>query len=68
MWQKALVFTSTKSMFEKEKENVILEYLDYTKNIPQQINFRYSKCPLNNRTPKYTCISAEQGRVQVVSL
>ncbi len=34
---KTLVFTSYKSMFEKVKENVVLEYIDYSKSIPQQI-------------------------------
>lgn len=34
---KTIVFTSSKSMFEKEKENIILEYIDYAKSIPQQI-------------------------------
>ncbi len=34
---KTIVFTSSKTMFEKEKENIILEYIDYSKSIPQQI-------------------------------
>ena len=34
---KTIVFTSSKSMFEKVKENVILEYIDFTKSIPLQI-------------------------------
>ena len=32
-----IVFTSSKFMFEKAKENIILEYIDYAKSIPQQI-------------------------------
>ncbi|MCF6297512.1 MAG: bifunctional diaminohydroxyphosphoribosylaminopyrimidine deaminase/5-amino-6-(5-phosphoribosylamino)uracil reductase RibD [Flavobacteriaceae bacterium] len=34
---KTIVFTSSKAMFEKEKENILLEYIDYSKSIPQQI-------------------------------
>ena len=32
-----IVFTSSKFMFEKEKENIVLEYIDYAKSIPRQI-------------------------------
>ena len=32
-----IVFTSTKSLFEKEKENVQVESIDYSKNVPSQI-------------------------------
>lgn len=34
---KTIVFTSSKFMFEKEKENIVLEYIDYAKSIPRQI-------------------------------
>ena len=34
---KTIVFTSSKFMFEKEKENIVLEYIDYAKSIPSQI-------------------------------
>ncbi|AOW21949.1 bifunctional diaminohydroxyphosphoribosylaminopyrimidine deaminase/5-amino-6-(5-phosphoribosylamino)uracil reductase RibD [Urechidicola croceus] len=34
---KTIVFTSSKSHFEDEKENVVLKYIDYTKSVPNQI-------------------------------
>jgi len=34
---KTIVFTSSKFMFEKAKDNIILEYIDYSKSIPKQI-------------------------------
>ncbi|MBV1887713.1 MAG: bifunctional diaminohydroxyphosphoribosylaminopyrimidine deaminase/5-amino-6-(5-phosphoribosylamino)uracil reductase RibD [Urechidicola sp.] len=34
---KTMVFTSSKMLFDNEKENVQLEVLDYTKKVPQQI-------------------------------
>jgi len=35
--EKTIVFTSSKAMFSKEKDNIILEYIDYSKSIPKQI-------------------------------
>ena len=34
---KTFVFTSSRAMFAKEKENVILEYIDYSRNTPMQV-------------------------------
>jgi diaminohydroxyphosphoribosylaminopyrimidine deaminase/5-amino-6-(5-phosphoribosylamino)uracil reductase len=34
---KTIVFTSSKSMFEKEKDNIVLEYINYADSIPRQI-------------------------------
>ena len=35
--EKTIVFTSSKAMFRKEKDNINLEYIDYSKSIPKQI-------------------------------
>jgi diaminohydroxyphosphoribosylaminopyrimidine deaminase/5-amino-6-(5-phosphoribosylamino)uracil reductase len=34
---KTIVFTSTKTLFSEEKENVLIEYVDYAKDVPKQI-------------------------------
>ncbi len=34
---KTIVFTSSRTLFSNEKENVIIEYIDYAMDVPQQI-------------------------------
>jgi diaminohydroxyphosphoribosylaminopyrimidine deaminase/5-amino-6-(5-phosphoribosylamino)uracil reductase len=45
---KTIVFTSSRAMFAKVKENVILEYINYSKSIPQQICDKLYECDLQS--------------------
>ena len=45
---KTIVFTSSRAMFSKVKENVILEYIDYSKSIPKQICDKLYACDIQS--------------------
>ena len=45
---KTIVFTSSRAMFAKVKENVILEYIDYSKSIPKQICDKLYECDIQS--------------------
>jgi len=45
---KTIVFTSSRAMFAKVKENVILEYIDYSKSIPKQICDKLYTCDIQS--------------------
>ena len=45
---KTIVFTSSRAMFAKVKENVILEYTDYAKSIPKQICDKLYECDIQS--------------------
>ena len=45
---KTIVFTSSRAMFAKVKENIILEYIDYSKSIPEQICDKLYECDIQS--------------------
>lgn len=45
---KTIVFTSSRAVFAKVKENIILEYIDYSKSIPKQICDKLYECDVQS--------------------